>query len=185
MVGFAKRLGLLTAVLVVMLAPAGCGGDDEDSAESWANDVCSSLSTWLTEVDEAVQSLTEGGLSTEEEDIRAAIDRLGEATDELANDLEELGPPETEGGEQARSELESLAATLRSEVETVQQSVDSDDGALSVTSTVSTSMSTAAGAVQSTFEDLEGADPGGELQDGFENADECDSFRDQVEELGS
>jgi hypothetical protein len=178
------RFGLLLA-LAATLGLAGCGGDDESSAEGWANDVCSSLSAWLTDIDEAVQSLTEGGLSTEQEDIEAAVDQIGDATDNLANDLEELGPPETEGGEQARTEIESLATTLRSEVETVQQSVDSDEGALSVTSTVSMSISTAATAVQSTLNDLEGVDPGGELRDGFENADECDSFRDQIEELGS
>jgi hypothetical protein len=178
------RFALLLA-LAVTLGLAGCGGDDENSAESWANDVCSSLSTWLTDIDEAVQSLTEGGLSTAEEDIEAAVDQIGDATDNLANDLEELGPPETEGGEQARTEIESLATTLRSEVESVQQSVDSDEGALSVTSTVSMSISSAATAVQSTLSDLEGVDPGGELRDGFESADECDSFRDQIEELGS
>jgi hypothetical protein len=177
-----NRIGLLAVVLV--LALAGCGGDDEDSAESWANDVCSSLSTWVTDVDEAVRSLTEGGLSTEQEDIQAAVDQVRDATDELTNDLEELGPPETEGGEQARSELESLSTTLRSEVETVQQAVDSDEGALAVTSTVSMSISTAASAVQSTLNDLEGVDPGGELAEGFDNADECDSFRDQINELG-
>jgi hypothetical protein len=185
MVGLAKWACAGIAACLLALAAVGCGGDDDDSAESWANDVCASLSAWLTEIDESVQSLTEGGLSTDEEDIRAAVDQVGDATDELADDLEELGPPETDGGEQARSELQSLATTLRSEVETVQQSVDSDGDALSVTSTVSMSVSNAATAVQSTFDELEGVDAGGELEDAFENADECESFRDQIDELGS
>jgi hypothetical protein len=175
----------LLALLLLTLTLAGCGGDDEDPAESWANDVCSSLSTWLTDVDEAVRSLTEGGLSTEEDDLRSAVDQIVDATDELGDDLRALGPPETEGGDQARSELESLATTLSSEVQSVRQVVESDGEALSVTSTVSMSISTAAGEVQSTFSELEGLDPGGELDEGFDNADECESFRDQIEELGS
>jgi membrane protein implicated in regulation of membrane protease activity len=181
-----KGLGALVAILAVALALAGCGGgDDEDSAESWANDVCGSLSTWVTDIDEAVGSLTENGLSLGEEDVQTAVEQVADATTKLADDLEELGPPETDGGEQAQSELESLATSLRSEVQTVQQAVDSDSGAVAVTSTVSTSVSTVASDVQSTFDNLEGLDPGGELQQGFESADECDSFRDQIEELGS
>jgi hypothetical protein len=185
MFGLAKWACILSAASLMALAAVGCGGDDEDSAEAWANDVCTSLSTWLTEIDESVQSLTEGGLATDEEDIRAAVDQVGDATDELADDLEELSPPETDSGEEARSELQSLATRLRSEVEAVQQAVESDGEALSVTSTVSTSVSNAATAVQSTFDELEGVDAGGELEDAFENADECESFRDQIDELGS
>jgi hypothetical protein len=182
----AKRLGALAATLaLVLVLAAGCGGDDEDSAESWANDVCSSLSTWLSEIDEAVSSLTEEGLSTNEEDLRSAVDQVADATSALGDDLQELGPPETEGGEQARSEIESLATALRSEVESVQQAVEADDDALAVTSAVSMSISMSASEVQSTLSSLEGLDPGGELEEGFENADECDSFRDQVEDLGS
>jgi hypothetical protein len=178
-----RLLALLASLLTLTLA--GCGGDDEDSAEGWANDVCSSLSTWLSDIDEAVSSLTEEGLSTSQEDLQSAVDQVADATSRLGEDLQELGPPETEGGEQAKSELDSLATTLRSEVQTVQQSVDSDADALSVTSTVSMSISMAASEVESTLSELEGIDPGGELEDGFDNADECDSFREQIEELGS
>jgi membrane protein implicated in regulation of membrane protease activity len=182
----AKGLGALTVVLALALALGGCGGDDdEDQAESWANDVCSSLSTWVTDVDEAVSSVADAGLAIDEEDVDEAVDQVADATDELAEDLEELGPPETEGSEEARSELESLTTTLRTEVETVRQAVDSDSGTAELASTVTASISTASADVSSTLEHLEGVDPGGELEDGFENADECDSFRDQIEELES
>jgi membrane protein implicated in regulation of membrane protease activity len=182
----AKGVGALTVVLALALALAGCGGDDDDDeAESWANDVCSSLSTWVTDVEETVQSVTDAGLAIDEADLQAAVDDVSEATSTLVDDLQELGPPETEGGEEARTELESLATTLESEVETVQQAVDSDSGVSELASTVSQSISTAAAEVSSTLESLEEVDPGGELEDGFQNADECDSFREQIEGLGS
>jgi hypothetical protein len=180
-----NRVGALAAVLVVTLMPAGCGGDDEDSAESWANDVCSSMSAWLSDVDEAVASLTEDGLSTEEDDLRSAVDRIVNATDELGDELRDLGPPETEGGGEAETELEGLATALSSEAQSVRQVVESDGEALSVTSTVTMSVSTAASEVQSTLRELDRLDPGGELEEGFDNADECDSLRDQIEDLGS
>lgn len=181
-----KGLAVLAAMLAVVLALAGCGGgDDADAAESWATGVCGSLSTWVADIDEAVQPLRDAGLSLDEDDVQTAVDQVADATSTLADDLEELGPPETEDGEQAERELEDLATTLRSEVETVRQAVDSESGAVAVSSTVSTSLSSAASEVQSTFNDLQGLDPGGELENGFENADECDSFRDQIEELGS
>lgn len=182
----AKSLGALTLLLALALALAGCGGDDDDDqAESWANDVCSSLSTWVSDVEETVQSVTDAGLAIDEDDLQEAVDDVSESTNTLVDDLEELGPPETEGGEEARSELESLTTTLESEVETVRQAVDSDSGAAELASTVSASISTASAEVSSTLESLEGVDPGGELEDGFENADECDSFREQIEDLDS
>jgi membrane protein implicated in regulation of membrane protease activity len=184
----AKDLGVTAAMLAaaVALALGGCGGDDdEDSAESWANDVCSSLSTWVSDVEETVQSVTDAGLAIDEEDLQTAVDDVSEATSTLVDDLEELGPPETESGEEARGELDSLATTLESEVETVRQAVESDGGAAELASTVSASISTASAEVSSTLESLQEADPGGELEEGFENADECDSFRDQIEDLDS
>ena len=52
-------------------------------------------------------------------------------------------------------------------------------------STVSASISSASAEVSTALESLEGADPGGELEEGFENADECESFREQIEDLDS
>jgi membrane protein implicated in regulation of membrane protease activity len=179
------RAGSLVVALVVALALAGCGGGDEDPAEDWASNVCSDLSTWITQVDDAVKSLTDAGLSIDEADVESALADVQNATNELGADLADLGPPETEGGEQAESELESLAAKLETQVETVQEAVESDGQGLSVATTVTSSISTATKEVQTTYENLQGVDPGGELQDGFENADSCDSFREQLEDIGS
>jgi membrane protein implicated in regulation of membrane protease activity len=181
-----NRAGLLAVVLVVALALAGCGGDDDESAsESYANSVCTELSEWVTSIDDSIRSLTEGGLSTDQEDLEAAVAETTEATDELVDDLRELGPPDTEEGEQAKEELDSLATELRQQVDTIETAVDSDSGAAAFATTVSTAVSTATTAASSTFEDLEELDPSGELADAFENSDDCDSLRDQLAELGS
>jgi hypothetical protein len=175
----------LAALMAVALLATGCAGDDEESAERWASSVCAGMGTWLTEVDEALQSLTDDGRAINEEDMRAAVDQAEEATTTLVEDLEELGPPDTEGGEGAQSELEDLLVALRSEVETVQEAIDSESGTAELASTVTMSVSEAYEEISLFLAELRGVDPGGELQEGFDSADECDSLGQQLEDLGS
>jgi methyl-accepting chemotaxis protein len=178
-----RKCRAFIAVLVAALFLTGCGGDDESESEDYANTVCTELSEWVTSIDDAISSLTEGGLSTEE--LEASVQDATAATRELADSLAELGAPDTEDAEQAKEELDSLATELRQQVDAVEMAVDSGEGASAVATSVSTAVSTATTAASSTFEDLEGLDPGGELGDAFRNSDDCDSLRDQLNELGS
>ena len=174
------------SVLAAVVLLAGCGGDSGSSAsEDYANSVCGNLSTWVTDVNGAITSLTDAGLATDKEDVQSAVDQATGATDDLLSSLEELGPPETDAGEQAKSELDSLGETLRSQIDTVERALDADTGAVALAATVTAALSTAASAVESTYNDLRGLDPGGELEEGFQNADDCKSLRDQVDAIGS
>jgi methyl-accepting chemotaxis protein len=159
-----KRFALFAFVLATALAAGGCGGDDEAGAEGWANSVCANLSEWVTEIDEAVKSVTDEGLALDEDDLDAAVDQARDATDDLANDLEELGPPDTEA---------------------VEQAVDEDGEPLELVATVAAALSAAADELRQTFSRLEEVDPGGELEDAFRNSEDCDSLREQVENIGS
>jgi hypothetical protein len=175
----------LIGVLAAALLLAGCGGDSGSSAsEDYANSVCGDLSTWVTDVDGAISSLTDAGLATDKEDVQSAVDQATDATNELLSSLEELGLPETDAAQQAKSELDSLGATLRQQVETIEQALDAESGPVALAATVTAALSTAASAVESTYNDLRGLDPGGELDDAFENADDCESLREQVDEIG-
>jgi hypothetical protein len=175
----------LISVLAAVLLLAGCGGDSGSSAsEDYANSVCGDLSTWVTDVDGAISSLTDAGLATDKEDVQSAVDQATDATNELLSSLEELGLPETDAAQQAKSELDSLGATLRQQVETIEQALDAESGPVALAATVTAALSTAASAVESTYNDLRGLDPGGELDDAFENADDCESLREQVDEIG-
>jgi hypothetical protein len=139
-----RRAGLgVAALIAAALVAAGCAGDDDESAESWASSVCAGMSTWLAEVDEALPSLTDDGLAVNEDDVRSAVDQAEEATAALVEDLEELGPPDTERGEEAQSELEDLLTALRSEAEAVQEAIDSESGTAELASTVTMSVSEA------------------------------------------
>jgi hypothetical protein len=178
-----RRLGLLAVVLALATTPAlaGCGGDDESASEQWAGDVCSELSTWVTSVEDAVRSLTDNPLSLDKASVQAATEDVRDSTDELVDGLADLGPPETEAGEQVRGELDELGTQLRQQLDEVEKTLDT--GSLSVV-TVTNALATAASAVRSTFESIQSLDAGEELRDAFESASSCDSFRQQVDTIG-
>jgi hypothetical protein len=178
----ARWMALVLSAVVVL---AGCGGDEPSASEEYANNVCSSLSTWVTDVQETIQSLTDAGLATTRDDIQQAFDRTKDSTDALVNDLEGLGPPDTEDGQQAQSELDALATQLRQQLDVIQNALDSGGGVTAIAATVSTAVSAAANAINTTFQDLKGLDPGGELRDAFENGDDCNSLEDQLAEIRS
>ena len=164
---------------------AGCGGDGSSESEDYANGVCSSLSTWVTDVQETIQSLTGSGLGTSRDDIQSAFNQTKDATDTLANDLDGLGPPETEDGQQAKSELDSLETELSQQLDMVEQALRSGGGVTAIAAQVSTAVSAAANAVNTTYQDLQGLDPAGELGDAFQSSDDCQSLQDQLQNLGS
>ena len=115
--------GVLRAALlvVVVLAAAGCGGDSEPSAsENYANEVCSSFSTWLTDTQSTVQTVTDAGFGTTKDDLQSAVDDVGNSTDKLGSDLQAAGAPDSEDGQKAKSEVESLMSQLRDQLATIQ-----------------------------------------------------------------
>jgi uncharacterized protein YukE len=184
-----KVLGLFVVVLALVLALGGCGGDDDDSgsasAENWAGSVCSDLSEWITDIDASVKSVTDEGLSINEESLRDAADEAKAATDEVRSDLDQLEAPDTEAGEQAKEELDNLRDELREQADAVERAVDEDGGPLEVAGTVAAALSTAVNQLKESFENLQDVDPGGEIEDAFRNSDDCDSLREQIEDIRS
>lgn len=184
-VGRGAAAGAAALLVAAVLALGGCGGDDESASESYANDVCSAVSTWVTDVQETVQSLTDAGLATNREDLQQAYDDAKGATDTLVDDLEQLGAPDTEDGQQAKSELDSLSSELRQQLDAIQQALASGGSLVTIAATVTSAVSTAANAVETTYRNLQDLDPAGELGDAFQDSDDCNSLEDQLENLRS
>jgi hypothetical protein len=182
-----KSLGLLVIALALVLAVGGCGGDDDDSgsAETWASSVCADLSEWITDIDASVKSVTDEGLGINEDTLREAVDEARTATDQVREDLDQLEAPDTDAGEQAKEELDNLREELREQADAVEQAVEGDGGPLEVAGTVAAALSTAINQLKESFENLQGVDPGGEIEDAFRNSDECDSLREQIEDIRS
>jgi hypothetical protein len=174
---------VVAVALTLALTPAvaGCGEDEQSASEQWAGDVCSELSTWATSVGDAIRTLTDNPLSIDQAAVQAATADVKTATDDLVDGLGDLEPVETEAGNQARTELNDLVTELQQQLDQFEQETES--GSVSLV-TVTTALATASTAVKSTFESLQSLDTDGELRDGFENAESCDSLRDQVDTVG-
>jgi membrane protein implicated in regulation of membrane protease activity len=181
----ASTLGSLTVAAVAVIALAGCGGDDSNAAEDYANSVCGVLSNWVADQQATVKSLRDAGLSITAEDLQAAAGDVRDSTQVLVRDVADLDPPDTDAGSQAKSELNSLGTKLREQVNTVEQALSGGGSMLSQVSTVTAAASTAATELQETYDSLKGLDPGGELQEGFEDADDCKTLNDQLDEIRS
>jgi hypothetical protein len=171
---------VLGAALAAATLAAGCGGnDDETSAtEAWASGVCSAITTWSDSTRSATEALTGEGSAGDRLD--AAISDVQDATTTLVDDLEDLGVPETDAGQEAQDLVEALADDLEENLDTIEDAADSSDGAsetLTAISTISATLVTMGSQASSTFEELQQVDAGGELSDAFDQADSCDSLR--------
>jgi hypothetical protein len=175
------------ALLLVVLALAACGGSDSGAsqAENYANAVCGDLSTWLTDVQASVSSLRGTTVATAQADLDNAVKNVGDSTDKLATDLKSEGPPTTDDGDQAKAELDTLAAQLADQLDTIKGALESGAGALSQVATISTALAQMETSVKTGYDSLKKLDPAGELRDAFKNSSDCKSLQDQVDKIGS
>ena len=170
---------LLAAVLVsLVVVAAGCGKSKPKSATDWANGVCSAVSTWTTSLADAADSLKNGNVT--KDSIQSAADDAQDATKTLRSDLKKLGKPNTQSGSEAQDTVNQLSDQISSGVSTIEdtvKSVSSVSGALSAVTTVSSTLTTMNNEVTAAYQKLSSLDPGGELQQAFQQAPDCASFR--------
>ena len=169
---------LVIAVLCASFA-AGCGGDDagnEASATDWADDVCSAISTWTASVAATAESLR---ADPGEDALRNAVDNFQSSTNDFVDELQGLGAPETEAGEQAKASVDKLADDVDENVSQMKSAVDDVSGVSGIVeavTVVSAGLSRLAEEVSTTIASLQDLDTGGELEQAFRDADSCDEF---------
>lgn len=171
------RIALSAAVAALALVAAGCGGSDsdEDPTAAWAAGFCSAITNWTDELQTITSefsdpsNLSQDGLESAAEDVRSA-------TDQLVDDLEDLGAPDTESGEEVRSSLDSLSSTLEAESGEIGDTVDGVSSIADIpgaVSTITASLSAMGTAFSETFQTIENADANNELQNALEDSPEC------------
>jgi hypothetical protein len=176
----AVRLALVSAVAVLALSVAGCGGDDDnDATTEWAGGVCSAITTWENSITSAVNSVKD---NPTKDGIQSAVDDAKDATTTFTNDLKGLGKPDTDAGQQAQDALNELPSDAEAGVQQVEQAIQTAEGAgaagaLSAISAVSATLATLTSQATTTFSQLQQLNGGDELKSAFDNADSCDSLR--------
>lgn len=170
----------LLAILAGALLAAGCGGDDEETsgASEWASSVCSATTTWTQSVSAAAASLQGGNLS--ENSLESAVDDVMDATKAFADELQDVGRPDTEDGQQAKDSLDQLGKDVEDGVQQLEDAVDSASGGtgmLDAIAQIGSTFATMSSQVTGVVDELEQLDPAGELGDALKNNDECSSLR--------
>jgi hypothetical protein len=166
------RAAIAVSLSALTFATVGCGGGNDTSAtETWAGDVCSSLTAWGDAVESATASIQSDPSA---DGLQSAVEDVKEATDTLTEDLRGLDRPDTEAGQEAEQALDELATNLEYGIDELENESSEGLGALTA---LSATLTTIGGQVSSTFDQLEQLDADGELQDAFENSDSCDELR--------
>ena len=179
-----KRLAIALALAAALASvAAGCGGG-KSAEEEWAGNVCTDVANWQTQVKtattnikNALQSPGSGTISTISTEVQSAVN----ATRQFGTNLKADKPPDTDEGNQAKQQLNSLATHLQSSADKAKQTVESvpqgasASQALQALSSLSTELQSLGQQVSSTVSAIEASSSS--LKEGFDKADSCKQFR--------
>ena len=174
----AVSLALLLVVSLALVA-AGCGGDDEPvPPDEWADSFCSAVSTWTDELGQIRDRF--GDLSSLDRDsLEDAANDASAATEDLVNDLQALGEPDTESGQEIEQSIETLSDTLETEKGDVEEAVEGVDDVTDIPSAITTigAAFTAMGtALQDSFDAIENEDVRGEVTTALDQSEACEGI---------
>jgi hypothetical protein len=179
---------LVAVIVVIVAAVVIVRVTDEDSGNletsAWADSVCTSIADWRSSIT-SLADVSEGGLSRDS--LRERLDDAQAATEELVTELNDLGPPDTEAGDELERELDAAAANLETSYENLQtgaeDALDSDSPTdfLRALADLAPDFQTLLTSIATTIDTLESTDVAGESSDevrqAFEDSDECQALR--------
>ncbi len=107
---------------------SACGEDESISVGDYANDLCTALIDWTETVRVSQMDLQEGAQPDQSpEDDREAlqqfVDSAADASDQLVEDVDAAGTPDTENGEEAADAFRAAVEETRDELEDAQAEV--------------------------------------------------------------
>jgi septal ring factor EnvC (AmiA/AmiB activator) len=177
------RVGIALLAAVLAFLAAGCGGDSSE-AEQWAGSVCSTVSGWQGQIEQAaeevraeLQSPDAGSVAAIEAQIQSAV----AATKKLSTDLKAINAPDIDSGTQAKQQVDALASQLQSAVNIAKNAVDALPENTDLTDLaqkllpLAPAFQSLATSTSNTLEAIETS--GDELKEGFDNADACKPYR--------
>jgi hypothetical protein len=168
-----RRLAVIAVTLLAVTA-AGCGGGkSKPTAEDWAGNLCSAVSTWTDSLKSSTTNLqsdpTLDGLKNTKDDVASA-------TDDFTSSLKGLGKPNTESGAKAQDTLDKLASQLDEDEQKLKDEVEGAKGVQGVVAAakaIQTTLTTMGTQFTAAFTSLQQLDAKGELTDAFTQADSC------------
>ena len=162
-----RRLVVAGAIAVLL---GGCGGSDESSAESWANDVCGRAVDWRDGVRDEVDAFRQ---NPDVSKLGTTIDDIVTSTNDFVADLKKIEPPDVASGAQAQTQVEQLADSLDDRVQRVQSAVAA--GGAAAIQTAADEISGGIDELGQTVANVEALSD--ELRRGIEDASSCKELR--------
>jgi hypothetical protein len=181
----APRL-VVVAVLAGTFATigTGCGGGGASSEEKWADDVCGRIADWqddLVKIADDVGTQLQTPDAASAQTIRTGVEDGVEATQDLVGDLRGIDAPDTEGGSEAKQELDDLSSQLDTTAERAKTALDRVPESATAAELIG-AVSGVLGNLQSLIAQARSAlqaiqRKGADLRTGFEQADACDDLQ--------
>ena len=113
---------LLLAILLV----AACGGDEESGSEAWANDFCSASAGWRASLEQIVGEF-QSPSDLNADSVQGAIDEGLDATQSFLDEVDSLGPPETEAGQEVAGIVDSMTSSIQATADDMRSTFEGAD----------------------------------------------------------
>ena len=177
----ARRWTAICLTLAVVSLAAGCGGSSpsgqhRSQAEIWADNVCTSISTWRATVSKAKSTLSHPADLTAST-FKATVREVVDATSTLVTEVGNLGPPGASAGAQAADQLSTLSKELEQEMAVVKKAIGSGAASpseiLADLSTITGALASMSADIKKTVEGLGSLDGAAELKDAFKSSASC------------
>ena len=118
---FIAAVALGVVAIVIAAIAMRLSDDGPPTTEEWAGSVCTSLSDWR----DSFTSLADaGGEPRTADSLREKLDDANAATSELVSELQDLGPPDLEAGDQVKEQLDQSTAELESSYDALKERAD-------------------------------------------------------------
>jgi methyl-accepting chemotaxis protein len=176
-----RRVALICAVGLLLLA-AGCGGEDESSTEAWSNDFCSASADWRSSLEDIVSQF-QSPSDLDADSIQGAVDDGLEATESFVDEVESLGAPETEAGQEVAGILDSMTSSIQTTADDLRSTFEGADSLQDLVARAGEAASQIGQLeqeLQSSLDEIENLNTG-ELRDELESNEDCDAARSGAE----
>jgi hypothetical protein len=117
----------ITLIALLAMAVSSCG-DDSVSVDDYANDLCTALKGWTSDLQDRQADLQQGatpGASPESarDALQQFVDGAAEATDDLVQQVEDAGEPDIDGGGDVADAFRSAVTDTRENLEQAKDDV--------------------------------------------------------------
>jgi uncharacterized membrane-anchored protein YhcB (DUF1043 family) len=180
---FIAAIALGVVAIVIAAIAMRLSDDGPPTTEEWADSVCTSLSDWR----DSITSLADiDGEPLTADAFRETLDDADAATSDLVSELQDLGPPDLEAGDQLEEQLDESTGQLESSFDTLKDSAEeAADGPagefLQQLTGLASDFAALQTAIATTASTLANANVGeesrAELQQAFADAPSCQSLQ--------